>query len=240
MTDITMFPPSELLPQAVAELIAERDLTHERLTDFEDKWADVLAENWRAIAEGKDIRSAIDAVAEGKDGLKGTSEVAKARDARPRVVGVHQALTSAVRNADRAAVEAYRPVAGTLLPEAMNGLQAAAQRTEEAYRAFLAARDAFGAATSFVNYVRAWQGSGRPDYNDSVCNPQCADGLVPSFTEPIAEIREVLGSFKTAREPDPLVTVTFGDGKSMEIQRSQAVALARSANNEIRIAEGDA
>ncbi|MDN0198099.1 hypothetical protein [Streptomyces sp. S.PNR 29] len=236
---VTNFPPVDSLPRNVAELIAARDAVYEELDAFEVEWADVLADDWRTIAEGKDIRSAVDAARAGKDGLKGASEVAKARDIRPRVVGVHRVLTSKLREAENAAQKAFRAVVGTLEADALKQLRETAQRAEEAYRAYLAARDALGGAANRVRFVRDWQSDGRPSWTDEGMNPLRADNSPLTATEPLAEIRELLESFNAPFTPDPLVWVEFGNGQRMELRRSQAKALNDSANNDIRLVDAE-
>ncbi|WP_040906519.1 hypothetical protein [Streptomyces griseoflavus] len=234
---VTAFPPSDSLPSDVAELIAQRDAAYDELANFEEEWADVLADNWRTIAEAKDIESAVNAARAGKDGLKGTSEVAKARDARPRVVGVHRVLTQNLRAAERAAQRAFRPAAETLEPDALVRLRESAQEAENAYRRFMDARAAFGAATGIVRFVRGWQNGDRPDYNDTPQNPLRADSMVPEASEPIAEIREVIASFEAPFTADPLVTVHTANGQTLELRRSQADALVGSANSGVTLAD---
>ncbi|WP_217134813.1 hypothetical protein [Streptomyces sp. AC558_RSS880] len=233
IADITVidFPPADSLPSDVAELIAQRDAAYEKLVDFEEEWSDALADNWRTLAEAKDIEAAVSAARAGKDGLKGTSEVAKARDARPRVVGVHRVLTQNLRAAENAAQRAFRPIADTLEPGALARLRESAQEAEDAYRRFMDARAAFGAAAGIVRFVRGWQNGDRPDYNDTPQNPLRADSMAPESGEAIAEIREVIASFEAPFTADPLVTVRTPNGQTLELRRSQAKALVGSVNN---------
>lgn len=230
--DCTTFPPAELLPADVAELIAARDAAHAKLTDFEDEWHDVLRDDWLTLAEAADIRNAVAAAQAGKDAFKGASEVDKARTARPRVQGVHQVLTAELRNAERAALKAFRPVAAGLEPGLRDALADAAVRAEDAYRAYLEARGEFGGIGHRVMAVRSWANHGGADWLEGEATPQRADGRQITAENPIAEIREVLESFDAPQTFDPMMIVRRDDGLTLELRESQARALVGSANSD--------
>ncbi|AWI29518.1 hypothetical protein [Streptomyces tirandamycinicus] len=230
--DITVYnyPPADALPADVADAVKARDTAYDALMDFEEEWADLLTHNWRDIAEAKDIRLAVDATRAGKDAFKGVSAVAAARENRPRVVGIHQVLAENLRSAETAARRAFKGIAHTFEADAVTGLQNAAQAAEDAYRAYLAARDTFGGAANRVRWVRNWQSDHPSDYSEDGSTPALANGLSSNEREPIAEIRDVLRSYDAPFIADPLVSVRTPSGQVIELRKSQAAALVGSVN----------
>ncbi|MEU7313304.1 hypothetical protein [Streptomyces sp. NPDC007083] len=236
---ITALPPADLLPESVRPLLEDRDAAYDRWSDFDAEHAPLLSESWEAAYEARDIVAAAEAVAAGKDPMKVKSALVDARDRRPRVIGAFRELVKAVNVADRALVQEYRKHVNALAPVAAAGLQSTAKAYEDAHRALLEARAAFGRATAFRRYVRAWQGSGSPDFSDSGSVPTLASGMAPNAEPGLAEVREVMDSFRAAglsddasadAPADRLVKIRFGDSQEMELAYSQARALVGSAN----------
>ncbi|MEU6321506.1 hypothetical protein [Streptomyces sp. NPDC047009] len=227
--DITYTAPDEYLPGSLIKLIAARDTAVEALQDFEDEWAHVLSDTFLATAEAADTQAAIAAARAGKDVTKLPSEVDKVRSLRPRIKGAHQVLASDVRTAENAVRDAYRPLAPTLEPKALAELRDRVAVAEQAYAAYSAAREAVGEATHLVNHLRDWATGGRSDFRPGGSNPTTAHGTSPNATEPVAALREVLRSFETGYQPDPLVLVeAVANGQRMELTESQAKALGKS------------
>lgn len=236
--EISYLPPVDLLPAPVVPLLEARDLAFEKYDDFAVAHADVLRSDWAEHAEALDTVAAAEAVTAGRDVLKMKSRLAEARDLRPRLVGAAQALAAEVRRTDRALVDAFRKHVGEMAPGAAQALQESASAYEEAHRALLAAREAFGRAAYLRRYVYDWSGTGFPDFADSSA-PALASGLAPNAPYGLGEIREVLDSFRAAglsddatgdAPADRLVRISFGDGQTMELSYSQAAALVGSSN----------
>lgn len=237
--NVTILPPADLLPEVVRPLLEAREAAYERWADFDADHAELLSESWESTYEAKDIVAAAEAVAVGKDPLKVKSALEEARTIRPRVVGAYRELVRAVNAADRALVREFRQHVDSLAPAAAADLQATAKAYEEAHRALLAAREEFGRAVAFRQYVRAWQGIGAPDFSDMGRVPTLANGNPTDAETGAAEVRQVLESFRAAGlsedastdvPADRLVKVRFGDGQTMELAYSQAAALIASAN----------
>lgn len=241
--DVTALPPADLLPSEILPLLEARDAAHERWDAFYTEHHDLLSSNWQDTYEARDIVAAAEAVVDGKDPLKVKSKLAEARDLRPRIIGAYKELAKAVRVADRALVTAWRQHAGALAPVAAQRMQETAAAYEEAYRAFLDARAAFGRAVNFRLYIREWQGDGRSDYYEGDVNPRRADGMPLINDIGAAEVREVLESFRAAGfsddgtdddpNPDVLVKVRGTNGIPIEITASQAYALVTASNQDV-------
>jgi hypothetical protein len=240
--DITTTVADELLPNPMIMLISQRDTAVEKLSDFEDEYGAILRDDYLDYAEAEDLKAASAALSAKRDPFKLPSQVDRARSLRPKVVATHRSLVAEARSADRAVAAAYRAAVPGLLPGARESLREAVSAAEDAYRAYLAARDTVGGATSLLLHLRGWANGDRPGYAESG-NPALANGLAPNEREPVAELREVLHSFDNPDAPfvaDPLVLVKFGNGQRMELRESQARALHGSSNNDVRLIEADA
>lgn len=227
IADVVMdaYPPANLLPQRVAELVAARDAAYDALDSFEVQHESLLRDDWAVQAEAADTLAAVDAVHAGRDPFAGPSALTKAREERPRVLAVHQMLTADLRRAETAARKAVQRVAAELEPKLRPELAAAAERAEDAYRAFLDAQGAFGGVGAQILALRAWSNSGMADWHVGSASPQRADGASLVADNPPAAIREVLTSFDAEPVRDPMVTVRRSDGEEFRMRHSQALAL---------------
>ncbi|WP_107644891.1 hypothetical protein [Streptomyces sp. Ru87] len=238
----TILPADDLLPDHVRDLQAQRDAAYDAWETFADEHRALLSDRWEETFEARDIVAAAEAVSAGKDPLKLKSELAAARDRRPRVIGAARELARAANAADRALVQAWKRSVASLAPVAAERLEAAAEAYADAYRAFIDARQSFGAATAFRRYVRVAQGAYTPDFTDMPQTPVRADGLAPNSPAGLQEIREVMQTFEgfDAVPPgDRRVTVQLPDGSQVELAYDQAVALVGSANNRVKWPDAD-
>lgn len=227
--NVTMTAPDEYLPGSLIKLIEVRDNAVDALQDFEDEWSVVLSDQYLTTAEAADTQAATLAARAGKDPFQLPSEVDRVRTLRPKVKGAHQVLASAVRVADRAVVDAYRPVVEAIEPKAVAELRERVATAESAYGAYVAARDAVGECTGLIYHLRDWARGGRSDFGAGGSNPTTADGLDLVATEPVAQLREILASFETGYTPDPLVVVeSIANGQVFELRRSAALTLGKS------------
>ncbi|MEV6993071.1 hypothetical protein AB0N87_28350 [Streptomyces sp. NPDC093228] len=243
MPDVTVLPPAHLLPVEILPLQEARDAAYERWDDFYTEHHALLSSNWEATYESRDIVAAAEAVQTGKDPMRVKSALAEARDRRPRVIGAYQELAKAVRTTDKALVTAWRQHVGSLAPVAAQRMTETAAAYEEAHRALLAARAAFGEATLFRSYVHDWQGDGRTDFHSGGANPHRADGLPITSDIGAGEVREVMESFRaagysddgSADAPNPavLVKVRGANGVAIELAATQAYALVSASNNDV-------
>lgn len=227
--DVTVYPPSELLPADVAALVSAADSAYQKLDDYEQQHGDLLRDNWKAIAEAKDIENAVQAAQAGRDPFKGASEMTKARDSRARVLGVHRVLVADYQQANQAAKRALRAVVADIEPVLVAELKSAADAYTEAHRAFLDARAAFGGTSVRASVVRRWRDYESPDWFEGGANPMLANGGAPRAENPQGEIREVLASFEETWKPEPIVKLRGPNGNILELRESQARALVGSA-----------
>lgn len=230
----TILPPADMLPKHIQALAAERDAAYEAASDFIDEHAVLLGDGWERVYEARDTVAAAEAAVEGRDPLSVPSELEKARAQRPRIMGAAHALAHKANAADAALVREWRKHVADLAPAARERLEKTAQAYEAAYRAFMEAREAFGAASYVCRYVRAAQGAGyMPDFNDSPQNPQRIDGQELMSPPGLGEIREVLRSLDEAerRPVERIRRVAGPSGVVLELTESQAAALVRSGND---------
>lgn len=232
--DFPEYPPAELLPDDAAKAVAARDAAADRLSKFEDEHRDVLADNWAAIAEAKDVQAAIAATRAGKDALSGASESTKAREARPRLIGIQRALTADLQRAQAEARKAIQRTAAELEPTLRAELEDTARAAESAYRAYLDARGAFGGVAARLRAVRLWAIREHAAWHTGEASPARTDGRPLKATNPLREIREVVEScdMPMVGVTDPMVVVERSDGTTFHLRETQARALLSDGNSE--------
>jgi hypothetical protein len=229
--DITFTAPDEYLPAALIKLVSQRDSAVDALQDFEDEHESVITDDYLTRAEADDLKAATDAVAAGKDPFKLPSRLDEVRRLRPKVIAAHRKLAADVRQAEYEVRRAYRDVAKSVEPKAMDVLRETAKAAEDAFTKYLVARGQFGASTNLVNHLRDWARGGRSSYADGEAIPSMAGddhnplGYAPSTAEPVAELREIVNSFERGFVPIPLVRVSTRSGGEMVLREDQAKAL---------------
>ncbi|MGW7255901.1 hypothetical protein [Streptomyces sp. NPDC054834] len=235
--DLLVTLPDEFLPADVIKANDARDAALDALEDFEAEHADALADNWAERAEAADIQAAVAAVSAGKthaDVLKLPSKVDEVRALRPKLTAIQRKLAGDVRVAEAELVRRYNACVAGLLPGAHRRLDDAVRAAEDAYAAYLAARDAAGMAMGQITHIRDRINGGRSDapFAGAVYR---ADGLDFISSDSMGQLREAAGTYSAGDfKPNPEVDIIGPSGVVLTLPLDRAEALVTSGSNDIR------
>ncbi|GAA4506341.1 hypothetical protein GCM10023191_063280 [Actinoallomurus oryzae] len=243
--------PLNLLPAGTTpEWKAARaalESAYNALDDYDGKNDDLLSEQWRKVAEGKES-AYVRAIQNGgtvPERPKG-GYVADAEDKRPGIVGEWFRLVREKDKADSAAWVALVEAAPLAIPDAQAAIVAAGEAYKDAETALERARDTFAQAFSYRRDLEQFS-RGTDDYTGSSGLPQAATQNVSGTRLPASMVvPNVLrwldaqyGPADTAERLPAMRRVRGVNGAEFQMEPALALSLERDKNgNRIEYVDG--